>query len=204
MATFQQVETTKQAPASSNLHEIIRKRWSPRAFSDKDVSPADLKTLLEAAHWAASSFNEQPWRFIVGRRGDSTYSRIYDTLVPFNQDWAKSAPILILTAGKKTFSHNGSPNYYGLHDTGAATATLAIQAAALGLHTHSMAGFSHDKARAAFSIPEDFDIGAVTAIGYFGDPESLPDELKKQETSGRTRKPLSEIVFSDWNTPAQL
>ena len=204
MATTQQVETTKQAPATSNLHEIIRKRWSPRAFSDKDVSSADLTTLLEAAHWAASSFNEQPWRFIVGRRGDATYTRIYDTLVPFNQDWAKSAPILILTAGKKTFSHNGSPNYYGLHDTGAATATLAIQAAAMGLHTHSMAGFSHDKARATFNIPEDFDIGAVTAVGYFGDPDSLADDLKKQETSSRTRKPLSEVVFSDWNTPAKL
>jgi nitroreductase len=204
MATNEQVEAAKQAPSASNLHEIIGKRWSPRAFSDKPVSPKDLKSLLEAAHWAASSFNEQPWRFILGRRGDATYQKILDTLVPFNQDWAKSAPILVLTAAKKTFSHNGSPNYYGLHDTGAASATLALQAASLGLHTHSMAGFNHDKARADFKIPEDFDIGAVTAVGYFGDPETLPDGLKKQEISGRTRKPLSDVVFSEWETPAAL
>ena len=200
----QDLETLKHAPESAGLHNVIAQRWSPRAFSDKPVSSADLTRIFDAARWAASSFNEQPWRFIVGRKGDATYKKIFDTLVEFNQGWAASAPVLILSAAKKTFSHNGSPNAYGVHDTGAATATLSIQATALGMHTHGMAGFDKDKARAAFHIPEDFDIGAVTAIGYLGDPETLPDGLKTQETAVRTRKPLEEVVFSEWEQPAKL
>jgi len=202
--TQQNLEKLKHAPAETGVHTVIAQRWSPRAFADKPVSSEDLKKIFEAARWAASSFNEQPWRFIVGRKGDPTYKKIFDTLVEFNQGWAKSAPLLILSAAKKTFSHNGSPNGYGVHDTGAATATLSLQATSLGLHTHGMAGFDKEKAREAFAIPEDFDIGAVTALGYLGDAETLPDGLKTQETSARTRKPLGEVVFSDWEQPAKL
>jgi nitroreductase len=202
--TQQNLEKLKHAPAETGVHTVIAQRWSPRAFADKPVSSEDLKKIFEAARWAASSFNEQPWRFIVGRKGDPTYKKIFDILVEFNQGWAKSAPVLILSAAKKTFSHNGSPNGYGVHDTGAATATLSLQATSLGLHTHGMAGFDKEKAREAFAIPEDFDIGAVTALGYLGDAETLPDGLKTQETSARTRKPLGEVVFSDWEQPAKL
>jgi nitroreductase len=194
----------KHAPDGAGVEHLIRRRWSPRAFADKDVSADDLKKLFEAARWAASSFNEQPWRFLVGRRGDETYKKIFGALVEFNQSWAKSAPVLVLSVAKKTFSASGQPNRYGLHDTGAATTLLSLQATANGLHTHSMAGFDAEQARASFAIPSDYDIGAVTALGYFGDPESLPDQMQKTEVAPRQRKPLEEFVFSDWDKPAEL
>jgi nitroreductase len=194
----------KHAPDGAGVEHLIRRRWSPRAFADKEVSADDLKKLFEAARWAASSFNEQPWRFLVGRRGDETYKKIFGALVEFNQSWAKSAPVLVLSVAKKTFSANGQPNRYGLHDTGAATTLLSLQATANGLHTHSMAGFDAEQARASFAIPSDYDIGAVTALGYFGDPESLPDQMQKTEVAPRQRKPLEEFVFSDWDKPAEL
>lgn len=202
--TAEAIEKLKPAPAIAGVPEIILKRWSPRAYSDKQVSNEDLAKAFEAARWAASSYNEQPWRFVVGRKGDATYQKIFDTLVEFNQSWAKTAPVLILSVGKKTFSHNGTPNHHALHDTGAATAYLGLGATALGMHTHSMAGFDNDKARAAFSIPEDFAIGSVTALGYFGSPDVLPEQLWAGEEAPRTRKPLNEFVFTEWEKPAGL
>jgi len=198
------IDKLKHAPDGAGVEHLIRRRWSPRAFADKEVSADDLKKLFEAARWAASSFNEQPWRFLVGRRGDETYKKIFGALVEFNQSWAKSAPVLVLSVAKKTFSASGQPNRYGLHDTGAATTLLSLQATANGLHTHSMAGFDAEQARASFAIPSDYDIGAVTALGYFGDPESLPDQMQKTEVAPRQRKPLEEFVFSDWDKPAEL
>jgi nitroreductase len=197
-------EKLKHAPDVAGVQELILRRWSPRAFSDKEVPAQELKTLFEAARWASSSSNEQPWRFLVGRRGDGTYQKIFDALVEFNQSWARSAPVLILSVAKKTFTAKAAPNRFNLHDTGAATAKLALQATASGLHTHSMAGFDQEQMRASFAIPSDYDIGAVTAVGYFGDPESLPEHLRKMELAPRQRKPLEEFVFSDWETPAQF
>jgi nitroreductase len=194
----------KHAPAVDGVHELFLRRWSPRAFAAKPVSREDLRKLFEAARWSASSYNEQPWRFLVGVKGDETYQKIFDTLVEFNQQWAGHAPVLILSAARKQFSHNGAPNQYGLYDTGAATALLMLEATHLGLHAHSMAGFDHEKARAAFGIPEVFEIGAVTAVGYLGDPATLPEGMRKQEESSRGRKPLEEIVFSAWEKPAAL
>lgn len=202
--TVEDIEKLKRAVTVPGVMEEMIQRWSPRAFAEKPVSDVDLRRIFEAAHWAASSFNEQPWRFFVGRKGDETYAKIFDSLLGFNQAWAGQAPVLILSVGKKTFSHNGSPNRYGLHDTGAATAYLVLQSVALGLRAHSMGGFDHEKARAAFSIPDDYELGAVTALGYFGDPDTLPEKAREQELAPRTRKPLSEIVFTDWEKPARL
>src|ERR1700691_2612404 len=193
----------KHAPDVAGVEDFVRRRWSPRTYSDKEVTAAELKTLFEAARWAASSSNEQPWRFLVGRRGDETYQKIFNTLVEFNQSWAKSAPVLILSVAKKTFTAKGNPNRTALHDTGAATANLTLQATASGLHTHSMAGFDSDQVRASFAIPSDYEIGAVTAIGYFGDPATLPEHLLKIEVAPRQRKPLEEFLFSEWEKPAQ-
>jgi nitroreductase len=198
------LEQLKHAPAIPGVIEVILKRWSPRAYSDKPVSPESLKEVFEAARWAASSFNEQPWRFLVGHRGDETYKKIFDSLVEFNQSWAKSAPVLILSVAKKTFTGNGSPNQFAQHDTGAATAYLALQATALGFHTHSMAGFDHDKALKSFNIPADYEAGSVTALGYLGDPNALPDQMRQTETSPRQRKPLNEIVFEAWEKPLKF
>jgi nitroreductase len=199
-----ELETIKHGPADSGVEEIILRRWSPRSFADKDVSSADLTKIFTAAAWAASSFGEEPWRFLVGRKGDATYAKIMDALVEFNQSWAKSAPVLILSAGKKTFTQNGQPDRYGLHDTGAASANLSLQATALGLHTHGMGGFDQEKARASFGIPEDFEIGAVWALGYLGDPAVLPEQMQAMEKAPRKRKPLEAFVFVEWDKPATL
>lgn len=198
------IDAIKHAPSGTGVEELMLRRWSPRAFADRPVSAEDLKKMFEAASWAASSYNEQPWRFLVGRRGDETYKKIFDALIEFNQSWAKTAPVLIFSVGKKTFSQNGSPNHYALHDTGAATANLALQATALGLHTHSMAGFDNEKIRESFQVPADYVIGAVTAIGYLGDANALPEQMQKMETSPRERKPLQDFVFSKWENPAKL
>src|SRR5690242_14093811 len=119
----------KQADTLPTVHELIRSRWSPRSFSDRPISNEDLNTILEAARWAASSFNEQPWRFIVARKSDgAAYDRLLHLLVPGNQDWARRAPVLIIMAAKRTFSHNGAPNVYGFHDAGQALAHIFLQA----------------------------------------------------------------------------
>jgi nitroreductase len=202
--TPQELEALKHAPAVPGVEDLFLRRWSPRAFADKDVSSDDLKKIFEAARWAASSYNEQPWRFFVGRRGDATYQKIFDTLVEFNQGWAKSAPVLIFSVASNKFAQNGSHNQYAIHDTGAATAYLSLQATALGLHTHSMAGFDHSKARKTFNVSAEYEIGAVTALGYLGNPETLHDQLRATEESPRTRKALSEFVLTDWDKPATL
>ena len=201
--TPEELEKLKHAPVViKDVQEIFLRRWSPRAFADKDVSNDDLKRVFEAARWSASSYNEQPWRFFLGRRGDATYQKIFDSLVEFNQGWAKSAPVLILSVASNKFSQNGKSNYYGLHDTGTSTGYLSLEASALGLHTHSMAGFDHTKARKAFNVPADYDMGAVTALGYLGDPNTLHDSLRAQEISPRQRKPISEFVLTEWDKPA--
>jgi nitroreductase len=198
----EEIEKLKHAPAVEGIPELILRRWSPRAFAEREIPAADLEKLFVAASWAASSFNEQPWRFFLGRRGDGTYKKIFDSLMEFNQGWAKHAPVLLLSVGKKVFSHNGSPNAYGLHDTGAATANLMLQATSLGLHAHSMAGFDKEKARDSFGVPPEYDMGAATAIGYLGDPTSLPEQYRTGEVAPRTRKPVAEFVFSEWERPA--
>ena len=196
------LESLKHGTSDKPVEELILRRWSPRAYADRTVSDADLATVFSAAAWAASSYNEQPWRFIVGRKGDETYKKIFDSLVPMNQAWAKSAPVLFATFGKKTFTQNGQPNGYALHDTGAASATLSLQAQALGLHTHGMGGFDKDALRAFFGVPSDYEAGACWTLGYLGDPENVPENFKEAEKAPRTRKPLASFVFSDWDKPA--
>jgi nitroreductase len=190
------LQQTKRAETDAPIHELIATRWSPRAFSSRDISNQDLKSLLEAARWAASSFNEQPWRFYIARKSDGeAFKRLLETLVPFNQAWAGKAPVLIITAAKNTFSHSGKPNYHALHDSGNALGYLMLQATALGLHTHAMAGFDHEKARQAIGLPDDYDVAAAVAVGYAAAPETLPDEMREREVAKRQRKPLSELAF---------
>jgi nitroreductase len=198
------LEVRKHAPVALGIHELIAMRWSPRAFADKPISSEDLTKIFTAASWAASSYGEQPWRFLVGKKGDDTYAKILDSLVEFNQGWAKSAPVLFLTFARKTIVKDGSENPYALHDTGAACANLCLQAIALGIHTHGMGGFDRDKARAHFPLPEDYTFGAAWAMGYLGDPETLPEYLKNMELAERTRKRLEELVFSRFDHPAKL
>jgi nitroreductase len=200
-----EVNTSKQAPAVEGVLPAVLHRWSPRSFADRDVSAEDLKKVFEAARWAASSYNEQPWRYLVGTRGSETYKKIFSTLIPFNQSWAGTAPVLILGVASTKFSHNGAPNGYGLHDLGAASSYLTLQASELGLKTHQMAGFDHEAARKAFGIPEDYVLGSVIALGYLGEPAALGNEqMISMEVAPRERKPLSEVVLSAWGEAAKL
>ena len=132
--TPESIESLKHAPGVAGMVEPILNRWSPRAFADREVPTEDLKKGFEAARWAASSSNEQPWRFLVGRRGDETFKKILDALVPGNHVWAKNTPVLILSVARKHFAHNGHVNRHYWHDTGAAMANFAVQITALGLH----------------------------------------------------------------------
>jgi len=195
----------KQAPAVEGVLPVIHHRWSPRSFADKAISSTDLHKIFEASRWSASSYNEQPWRYLVGFKGDATYEKIFSTLVPFNQAWAKTAPILILGFASTKFAHNGADNGYGLYDLGAASSLLTLQAAQLGIRTHSMAGFDQAAALAAFEVPADYAVGAVIALGYQGEPAELGNEqMIAMEGTPRERKPLSEIVLSAWGVPAKL
>lgn len=203
---IQEIESLKTADTVDSVHDLIRKRWSPRAFSDEPVSTDQLRAVLEAARWAASSSNEQPWRFIVTTKADpAAFQKVLQTLAPGNQVWAEHAPVLIVMAAKRTTSSSGQPNYYALHDTGQALAHLMLEATALGLHAHAMAGFDQEKAREQLHIPEDFALGAAVALGHLGSPENLNEKQRASETSKRQRKPLSEIAFAgDWAKPLAL
>ena len=196
----------KRGDILPGVHEIFRARWSPRAFSDRPVSDRDLELVLEAARWAASSYNEQPWRFIIARKADrELYDRVLGVLVPYNQGWAQLAPVLIITVAKKHFSHNGATNLHARHDTGAALAHLMLQATALGLHAHGMAGFDIDKARRELGIPDDYEPVAAVALGYLGSVDQLPESYRQAELGARKRRPLNELVFNGrWNEPLRF
>lgn len=187
----------KQAATDHPVHEFIVRRWSPRAFSDKPVPPDVLRSLFEAARWAASSYNDQPWSYVVATKDDKeNFSKMLSVLMDMNAVWAKQAPVLAISVARRTFKHNGAPNPVALHDLGAANAQLTMEATSRGLVVHQMAGFHHNKAREAFGIPEGWDPVSAIAIGYPGDPETLPEQLRKPELAARTRKPLSEFVMA--------
>jgi nitroreductase len=200
-----EVDQLKHAPPVEGVLPAILNRWSPRSFSDREVSAADLSKVFEAVRWAPSSNNEQPWRYLVGVRNSETHKKIASTLGGFNQAWAPHAPVLILGAAKTLFSQKGAPNAYAHYDLGASTMLLVLQASALGLTTHQMAGFDHDAARQALEIPGEFALGSVIALGYQGEPAALTNErLLASEVAPRQRKPLEDFVFSSWGTPAKL
>lgn len=188
-----------QKPAENvyPVHDLIRQRWSPRAFSEQEVESWKVCSLLEAARWAPSSYNEQPWRFFVGSRNTTpeALALLQSLLVPGNA-WALKAPVLILSVAKLQFTLNGKPNRHAFHDVGLSMAGLVFQAEALGLATHQMAGFDADKAVTALHIPEGYAPVAMNAVGYPGSPDSLEGPLKENELAPRSRKPLQELVFT--------
>ncbi len=196
----------KLADTSAPVHELIRKRWSPRSFSERLISDEDLRSLLEAARWAASASNEQPWIIFVARRSDpEDFARLFNLLVPGNQAWAGKAAALMLMAARRTSARNGATNQYALHDAGQAFAQLALQAVALGLYVHGMAGFDRGKAVLDLKVPHDYDLGALLAVGYVAPPDQLSDKLRQMEVSKRQRKPLEQIAFgAGWETPLLL
>ena len=194
----------KTAATQYPVHELIHKRWSPRAFSVQAVDPEILQSLFEAARWAPSSSNEQPWAFLVGiKREGNTFQRILGTLVDANQVWAKQAPVLVIAVSELAFARNGQPNRNAFYDTGAAVAHLTAEATSRGLSVHQMAGFDPRKAVEAFAIPNGWEPISVFALGYEGDPQTLPETLREPELAPAKRKPLHEFVMSgNWGTAA--
>lgn len=187
-----------EKPASPDhpILDLLKRRWSPRAFADRPVEPHKLRQIFEAARWAASSFNEQPWRFFLATREDTqAFERALSCLTPGNQAWAKDVPVLVLTATKKTFTHNSKPNRVHQHDLGLAMGNLTIQAMALDLFVHQMAGIVPEKVREVYQLPEDYEPQTAFAVGYAGDPDRLSEDLRASELKPRTRKPLRELVF---------
>ena len=201
--SIEQVNALKQAPVEGML-PVLAHRWSPRAFKQTPVPAHDLKIILEAARWAASSGNSQPWRFLVGVQGSETHDKIFKTLVGRNQAWADKPSVLILGFAEARNS-KGDPDAYALYDLGQAAVSLILQATALGLATHSMAGFDHDAARKAFNLGDEYTLGAVIAIGYQDDPSAIANEqLLQREIAPRERKPLSEIALTAHSHPFQF
>ena len=156
-----------------------------------------IDRFLEAARWAPSGFNEQPWRFIVGVRGGQNWKKIVGTLVEFNQKWAQHAGVLVMTLSGKTLSKNGKPNASYRYDAGGSAAYMTFQAVSDGLVTHQMGGFSKEKAMAAFGLPDDLESQTVIAIGYQDEPDKLEDAgMRDSETAPRERRPVSELVLA--------
>ncbi len=185
----------KQANNDYPVHPLIKERWSPRVFDAQPVEDEKIRSLFEAARWAASSMNDQPWRFIYAKKGSAAYDKIVDCLYEFNQGWVTHAPVLILTAYKEKFD-SGKTNFHAGHDLGLAVANLTLQAQAMGLGVHQMAGVHWQKAQEVFDVPEGIHVSTCLAVGYYGgDTDLLSEELRKSEQAPRSRKKQNEFAF---------
>lgn len=195
----------KPAETAHPIHDLLARRWSPRAFADRPVAPDILKSLWEAARWAPSSANAQPWSFLVATRDDAQeFGRMLGCLVEGNQIWAKQAPVLMISVAAK-LDRDKDPNAHAWYDVGQAVMGLSVQATALGLFVHQMAGILPDKIREVYQIPDSHEPVTGIALGYPGTPEQLPDKLRQRELAPRTRKPIGEFVFAGrWSQASQI
>lgn len=196
----------KLADTTYPIEPLLQQRWSPRAFAERPVEPAKLLRLWEAARWSASCSNQQPWYFLVATKEDAAeYARMLSCLRENNQQWASQAPVLMVSVAKLSFDMNGQPNRYAFHDVGLAVANLIVQATALGLCVHQMAGFYPDKVRQLYGVPDDFEPVAGIVLGYPGDPATLSEELRQREVAPRVRKPLESFIFQGaWGQTSAL
>ncbi len=184
----------KPTKTDHDIHPLIQQRWSPRMFEDRMIEQSIVDRLFEAARWAASSSNAQPWRFMYAYRESEAYDKIFNCLSDSNQKWVRNAPFLMLTAIKERFE-SGKENYHALHDLGLAMGNFTLQAQSMHIAIHQMAGVNWKKAHEVFDVPEGFHVATAVAVGYYGgDADQLPDDLKKIETSERKRKKQSEFV----------
>lgn len=181
--------------------DLVNNRWSPRAFSSTPIDNEKIMSLLEAARWTPSCFNEQPWSFIIFKKeNQEEFSKIIGVLSSRNQLWAKNAPLIVLSVARINFERNGKFNKHSLHDVGAAVTNLTLQATSMGLFVHQMAAFDAEKAKEQFNIPEGFEPVAAIAISYYGNQDDLSKEFIKSETLERNRKFINEFTFEgDWD-----
>ncbi len=198
--------TDKKASTDYPIHDLLADRWSPYGFVDRPVAQTDLRSLFEAARWAASSYNEQPWSYFVASRENPTeFTRLLSCLVEANQEWAKAAPVLALGVVSLRFARNNKDNRAAVHDLGLAAGNLLVEATARGLCVHQMIGILPDKAREVYQIPEHYEAWTAMAIGYKADPSKLPDALRERDLAPRQRKPVSQFVFTGkWGQPSPL
>ena len=175
----------------TDIHPLIQKRWSPLAFADKPISEGQMEELFEAAAWAPSAFNEQPWEYVYAHRGTEGFEKLWSCLAQGNQPWTKSASVLLVALYKNTFSRNGKPNPWGSHDLGMASAQLLLQAVHRDIYGHLMAGFDKAKLSALLNLEENVSPVCMGALGYLGHAESLDGAFKTRELSARSRQPVS-------------
>ncbi|MCK9611837.1 MAG: nitroreductase family protein [Bacteroidales bacterium] len=180
-----------------NTFDLIKQRYSPIIFSNKGIEENLLFPLFEAARWAPSAYNEQPWRFIYCPKTENIkYEKLFNCLVDANMEWAKTAPALMLVLARKNFSHNEKPNPFYRYDTGMAVMSFIMAAMEHKIYVHQMGGFSSEMARDSFNISDDYDVISVAAIGYRGDTAVLTEELKKRANTPRLRKDISQILLT--------
>jgi len=184
------------------IHDLLKSRWSPRAYEDRPIEDEKLVSLFEAARWSPSAGNVQPWSFIVVKKTDQpTHDQLIAAMKGFNQEWAGRAPVLIAGIAQMEYQP-GVASPYAMYDLGQAMAHLTIQAMTLGLSIRQMAGFENDQARQVLHIPDGYHLAVLTAVGYIGDATTLSEELYKRETAPRIRKPLTDFVFgAQWKEP---
>lgn len=196
----------KNAATDHPILKLLAERWSPCGFEDRPVPEVDLRSLFEAARWAASSYNEQPWNYIVATREDAVeFGRLLGCLVEANQTWAKTAPVLVLGVVSLRFAKNKQDNRAAVHDLGLAAGNLLVEAMARGLFVHQMIGILPERAREVYQIPEHFEAWTALAIGYQADPATLPDALRERDLKPRQRKPLCKFVFTGkWGQSSPL
>ena len=188
----------RTAPTDHPIHELLATRYSPRAFGEDPITEEELASLMEAARWAPSSFNEQPWRFVIAPKDDTpeAHERILGLLSEGNQRWAGRAPVLVVAATSTHFDRTGNPNRHARHDLGQALALMTVQATSMSIGVHQMAGFDAARAQQALGIPEGFEAVTAVALGHHADPTVLPEDLQKKETAPRSRRPQDEFVFA--------
>lgn len=179
-----------------DIFPLIKKRWSPRAFSIQEVEESKILSLVEAARWSPSASNEQPWRFIIGRKGDEKYQKIYEALDDWNKEWVNEVPpVLVLNLAKRHLTHNGKINETAQYSLGQAVFAMVLESFYLGLISHQMSGFDHQKAVELFSIPDEYEPVSVTAFGYHGDDKQLNAAFYRREHRERVRKPIDDLLF---------
>ncbi len=195
MTEQEQIRLDNIADTNHEIFALLKQRYSPRTFREGRIKKEHLKQLFEAVRWAASSDNEQPWRFIYAERGSGSYEKMISCLSPDNKAWASNAPVLLMSGYKESTS-DGAENFHALHDLGLGMGNLTIQAQYLGIGVHFMAGFDWEKAQTLLKVPQGYHLTCSIALGYYGgDLEKLSDDLKEKETSERIRMPLEEFAF---------
>jgi len=189
------MNSIKIAQTAYPVLDIIKNRWSARSFSDKLIYENEMNTILEAGSWAFSSMNEQPWRFIVALKNTPLFDQLFSVLGGGNQPWCKNAAALVLTIGKKTYTSNGSINTVMLHDVGAANMLMTLQGNSMGIYSHVMGGYDAKKSVEIFNLDSDFEPVAMMVFGFLDEAEKLDEPYKTRELTGRTRKPLGELIL---------